>query len=123
MLAERSVDGSREADDDGRFTWSDDISLAEEFLRNHKLVKIVVAIDTHSADNGYFIWTGSDAETYLSRTGIFHVLFTFILSQLTLVVTVQSLTSDTTLHSLSSISSSYFVSDLQENQKRVYSNP
>ena len=64
MLAERSVDGSREADDDGRFTWSDDISLAEEFLRNHKSAKIVVAIDTHSADNGYFIWTGSDAETY-----------------------------------------------------------
>ena len=61
--------------------------------------------------------------TQVSRTGIFHVLFTFILSQLTLVVTVQSLTSDTTLHSLSSISSSYFVTDPQENQKRVYSNP
>ena len=52
MLAERSVDGSRGADDDLRFTWSDDTSLAEEFLLNHKSAKIVVAIDTHSADNG-----------------------------------------------------------------------
>ena len=64
MLAERSVDGSRGADDDCCFTWSDDISLAEEFLLNHKSAKIVVAIDTHSADNGYFIWTGSTADTY-----------------------------------------------------------
>ena len=45
-------------------TWSDDTSLAEEFLLNHKSVKIVVAIDTHSADNGYFVWTGSTADTY-----------------------------------------------------------
>ena len=64
MLTERSVDGSRGADDDRCFTWSDDISLAEEFLLNHKLAKIVVAIDTHSADNGYFVWTGSTADIY-----------------------------------------------------------
>ena len=64
MLAERSVDGSSGANDDGHFTWSDDMSLAEEFLENHRSVKIVVAINTHSADNGYFVWTGSTAETF-----------------------------------------------------------
>ena len=49
--------------------------------------------------------------------------FYFYFIALTLVVTVQILTSNTTLHSLSSISSSYFVSDHQEHQKRVYSVP
>ncbi|KAF9779587.1 hypothetical protein BJ322DRAFT_1113387 [Thelephora terrestris] len=64
MLVEQAVDSTVRHDDDGRFTWSNDTSLAEEFLNAHKSAKIVVAIDTHSADNGYFIWTGSTAETY-----------------------------------------------------------
>jgi hypothetical protein len=64
MLVERAVDSTVRHNDDGRFTWSNDTSLAEEFLNAHKSAKIVVAIDTHSADNGYFIWTGSTAETY-----------------------------------------------------------
>ena len=49
----------------------------------------------------------------VSRTGIFHILFAFIFSALTLVVTVQSLISNTSLHSLLSISPSNFVSDHQ----------
>ena len=59
----------------------------------------------------------------MSRTGIFHVLFTFYFIALTLIITVQSLIPNTNSHSLLSISSSYFVSDHQENQKRVYSIP
>ena len=51
MLVERSLDGSRGADNDSRFTWSDDTSLAEGFLSDHNSAKILVAIDTHSADN------------------------------------------------------------------------
>ena len=59
----------------------------------------------------------------LSWTGIFHVLFTFYFITLTLIIIVQSLIPNTNSHSLLSISSSYFVSDHQENQKRVYSVP
>ena len=87
MLAERSVDRSSGTndDDDDRFTWSNDMSVAEEFLQNHKSAKIVVTIDTHSADNGYFIWTGTSAETY--RACLLLEVTTFI------KVSIRSLTS------------------------------
>ena len=59
-------------------------------------------------------------ESYVSRTGIFHVLFTFIFIALTLIITVQSLIPNTNLHSLLPISPSYFISDLQERKNTVY---
>ena len=78
MLVERSLDGSRGADDNSHFTWSDDTSLAEEFLSDHNSVKILVAINTHSADNRYFIWTGSNAETYHACSLLEVTMFTGI---------------------------------------------
>ena len=62
----------------------------------------------------------SATTTKLSRTGIFHVLFTFIFIALTLVVTVQESYPHTNLHSLLSISPSNFVSDHQETKNAVY---
>lgn len=64
MLVERSVDGNNSEALNSNFARSKDMSLAEKFLGDHQTAKIVMIIDTHSADNGYFIWTGDTAESY-----------------------------------------------------------
>lgn len=64
MLVERAVDGSDGTNYDAGVTHSNDTSLAERFLSDHESAKIVVVVDTHSVDNGYFVWTGASAESY-----------------------------------------------------------
>jgi hypothetical protein len=39
-------------------------SMAEEFLKKHPITKIVVVVDTHYLDNGYFVYTGDSPDTY-----------------------------------------------------------
>lgn len=64
MLVERSVNTTKDSGNDSRFTWSNDTSPAEQFLIDHKSAKIVVSIETHSADNGFFVWSGSTTDNY-----------------------------------------------------------
>ena len=40
----------------------DPIQKAVEFLARFKTAKIVVVFDTHSVDNGAFIWRGNSAD-------------------------------------------------------------
>jgi len=39
-------------------------AMAEELLERYPTAKIVVVIDTHCLDNGYFVYTGNSPETY-----------------------------------------------------------
>jgi hypothetical protein len=39
-------------------------TTVEEFLTKHRTAKIVVVIDTHCMDNGYFVYTGESPEQY-----------------------------------------------------------
>lgn len=39
---------------------------AIKFMEIHPLAKILIVIDTHAADNGYFVWVGESEEDYRS---------------------------------------------------------
>jgi len=41
-----------------------DIAAVTEFMKRFATAKIVVVLDTHSLDNGYFAWKGSSPTTY-----------------------------------------------------------
>jgi len=41
-----------------------DITDVTEFMGRFPAAKIVVVLDTHSLDNGYFAWKGSSPSTY-----------------------------------------------------------
>lgn len=67
MYIERVLNGTEATNDnDVYFQRSKDSSLAEHFLKKHPTAKIVVVIDTHCFDSGWFIWTGDSPETYQS---------------------------------------------------------
>ena len=63
---ERSVDGTPIDDNDSRYFKSKDTSLAERFLQHHSTVKIVVIVDTHCVENGYFAWNKNGGGDYES---------------------------------------------------------
>jgi hypothetical protein len=43
---------------------SDPVGEAERFLKRFPTAKIVIILDTHSVENGAFVWSGSSPETY-----------------------------------------------------------
>jgi len=63
MLIERSLECSPTSNDKF-FKRSKDTSLAENFLKKHKAAKIIVIVDTHCLENGYFVWTGDSPQDY-----------------------------------------------------------
>src|SRR5882757_2533625 len=63
MVVERRTDGTDNSSDDGS-KGSEDGLRAERFLEEHPMAKIVIIIDTHSMENGFFIWTGNSPEDY-----------------------------------------------------------
>lgn len=68
-------DGGTE--DDGYRTETTDTSKpAEEFLEKHPTAKIVVVIDTHCLENGYFVWTG-DSKGELQACSLLTVSVTY----------------------------------------------
>lgn len=44
----------------------DPVERAEQFLKKNKTAKIVIVLDTHCAENGAFVWTGTSPATYRS---------------------------------------------------------
>jgi len=64
MFVERSVDGTPLDPNDDLFKMSKDTSLAEHFLNAHPMAKIVVIVDTHCLENGFFVWTGNSEDEY-----------------------------------------------------------
>lgn len=65
MLLERSLKHTA-AENKKYFKRSSEAKLAEQFLEKHPLAKILVVIDTHSDDNGYFTWRGGAGSGYES---------------------------------------------------------
>lgn len=66
MLVERAIDGTGSNPRDALYQTSNDVKVIHKFLKDHRTAKIVVVINTHCEDNGYFVWTGSSDETYRS---------------------------------------------------------
>lgn len=60
MLVERSLKYTSDQNDK-KFKTSHDASLVESFLESNPTAKIIVVIDTHSEENGYFIWKGKES--------------------------------------------------------------
>lgn len=56
MFVERSIDGTSSDPSDSKFSRSKNTSIAESFLNNHPTAKIIIIVDTHALENGYFLW-------------------------------------------------------------------
>ena len=63
MLIERSLTSTQDPNE-SPFQKSKDPSHAEKFLMTYPMVKIIVIVDTHCLENGYFVWTGDSPEDY-----------------------------------------------------------
>lgn len=68
MFVERPLNGTPEPGptdvNDDHFETTTDPTAAKSFLKEHKTAKIVFIIDTHSLDNGYFLYAGDTPNTY-----------------------------------------------------------
>lgn len=64
MLVERAVDCTGSGANDEHFKKSKDKSIPEKFLKKHKTAKIIVVLDTHCIDNGFFVWSGTSEDNY-----------------------------------------------------------
>ena len=59
MFVEWSVNGESLDGNGKQRKTPKDTSPAEQFLVAHSAAKIVIIIDTHCSENGYFVWTGT----------------------------------------------------------------
>ena len=71
MLAECSLNATPDTrgaksinPNDQHYESTTDLSIAERFLKTHGTAKIIFIVDTHCLDNGYFVYTGANPETY-----------------------------------------------------------
>ena len=68
MLVERPLNGTPEGGqsdlNDDHYNTSEDPTLAVEFLKKHVTAKILFIVDTHSLDNGCFVYAGDSPMTY-----------------------------------------------------------
>ena len=69
MLMEVALDTDAKAATDDDYIDSDTETSetskpAEKFLKEHPSAKIVVVIDTHCLDRGFFVWKGESAADY-----------------------------------------------------------
>ena len=55
---------SRAERDRLRCTIEKQTATIKAFLRRYGAAKLIIILDTHSLDNGYFAWTGSSPSTY-----------------------------------------------------------
>ena len=42
----------------------DPIATAVKFMERNETAKIIYVIDTHSLENGFFVWTGNEPKNY-----------------------------------------------------------
>jgi hypothetical protein len=74
MLVERPLDGTpadgeSDANDSHFETYDyDDVSVAQNFLESRPTAKIIFIVDTHSLDNGYFVYTGDSPTSHEACT-------------------------------------------------------
>lgn len=67
MFVETSISETQDeppAENDGLYEVISDSAAAEQFLKAHPTAKIVVVIDTHCIENGFFIYKGISPENY-----------------------------------------------------------
>ena len=69
MLVEQPLDGTPAVNPmnsahDSLYEATQDLSVPETFLKSHPTAKIVFIVDTHSLDNGSFVFKGEDAVSY-----------------------------------------------------------
>ena len=65
MFIERSLQYMLE-ENDKLFAKSTTAVRAAKFMEVHPTAKIVVIVDTHAADNGYFVWVGDTPDDFRS---------------------------------------------------------
>lgn len=63
MFIERSLQFTS-AQNDELFASSNETAQAIKFMKKHPLAKIVVIVDTHAAENGFFVWVGDTPDDY-----------------------------------------------------------
>lgn len=60
------ISAQQAADEDtyegGNTVVTDSSNAAEDFLKDYGAAKIIVVIDTHSLENGYFVWRGANPD-------------------------------------------------------------
>ena len=69
MLVEQPLDGTPAVDpmnsaNDSLYEVTQDLPVPETFLEFHLTAKIMFIVDTHSLDNGSFVFKGEDAVSY-----------------------------------------------------------
>ena len=68
MLVERPLNGTQKEGpndaNDPLYQTTASPTAAVEFLKAHPTAKIIFIVDTHSADNGYFLYAGDSPKTY-----------------------------------------------------------
>ena len=83
MFIERSLQYTSE-ENDRLLAKSEETAQATKFMKAFPMAKIAVIIDTHTTDNGFFVWLGEDEETYhscsLLEVGVAHHPTCFMLS-------------------------------------------
>ena len=75
MLVERPLNGTpaigEDDSNDDRFNtydYDDNPTIAQKFLESRPTAKIVFIVDTHSLENGYFVYTGDSPTTHEACT-------------------------------------------------------
>jgi len=66
MLVETSLSNTQDEDpgENEFYKVTNNTKTAEGFLKAHRTAKIVIVIDTHCIENGFFIYKGDSPENY-----------------------------------------------------------
>jgi hypothetical protein len=61
---------------DGTVTKTSSPEMVEVFMTDNPMAKIIIVIDTHCLDNGFFVWTGENATKNFQSCSLLEVSLT-----------------------------------------------